>query len=240
MRAVFFDLIGGASGNMLFGALVDTGANFDEIVKILRTIPVEGWSIVRERTHRRGIDATYIDVIVPGEDDHHDHVDAHRHPPGKRTFADIVRIFETSQLSQPQIAMACAIAERLARAEAHQTGVELERLCFHPIGQIDAILDIAATSIALAQFEIEQVFCSAFPIGRTLPGETAWMLAGSATRSEEVGAEMVTTTAAAILSTLVRTPGVRPEIRVESSGYGAGRSDFPMPNVTRAEIGRMD
>ncbi|MGH7714761.1 MAG: nickel insertion protein [Vulcanimicrobiaceae bacterium] len=239
MRAAFFDLIGGASGNMLFGAFVDAGTNFDEIVKALRTIPVHGWSIVRERTRRRGVEATYIDVIVPGEDDHHDHADAHRHPPGTRTFAEIMRIFETSQLSQAQVTMACTIAQRLARAESHESGVELERLRFHPVGQIDAILDIAATSIALAQLNVEQVFCSAFPIGRKLPGETAWMLAGKATRSEDVAAEMVTTTAAAILSALVQKPGFRPELRVELSGYGAGRSDFRMPNVTRVEIGPL-
>lgn len=215
MRAAFFDMIGGASGNMLFGAFVDAGADFDEIVKILTTIPVDGWSIVRERTLRRGVAATYIDVVVPGEDDHHAHAAAHRHPPGRRTFSEIIAIFEGSQLSKKQVALATTIAERLARDDAD--------LRFHPIGQIDAILDIAATCIALDLFGVERCFCSEFPIGQNLPE----------------GTQMVTATAEAILSTLVERPGFRPALRVESSGYGAGRSDFPMPNVTRLEVGQL-
>src|SRR5579872_5240490 len=204
-------MIGGASGNMLFGAFVDAGADFDEIVKMLTTIPVEGWSIVRERTQRRGISATYIDIVIPGEDDHYDHAEAHRHPPGRRTLPEVIAIFEGSQLSKKQVGLAIAIAERLTRSEG---GVH-----FHPVGQIDAILDIAATCVALDLFEIERCFSSAFPSERKLPG----------------GVQRVTATAAAILSTLVEQPGFRPELRVESSGYGAGRSNFRMPNVTRVE-----
>jgi uncharacterized protein (DUF111 family) len=222
LRAAFFDMIGGASGNMLFGAFVDAGADFDAIVNLLGTIPVDGWSIVRRRTQRRGVEATYIDVVIPGEDDHHEHPDAHRHPPGTRTFADVVRIFEESQLSGAQVAMAHSIAERLALTEAHETGMTLERRRFHPVGQIDAILDIAATCIAIELLGVERVFCSAFPIER-----------------EDFGAQRVTATGAAILSTLVEEPGVRPGLRVERSGYGAGRSDFPVPNVIRVEIGQL-
>jgi pyridinium-3,5-bisthiocarboxylic acid mononucleotide nickel chelatase len=205
MRAAFFDLIGGASGNMLFGAFVDAGVDFDQIVKILKTIPVDGWSIVRERTQRRGVEATYIDVVVPGEDDH-------TGPPGRRTFAEIIAIFESSELSRAQVARATTIAERLRGPD----------LRFHPIGQIDAIIDIAATCIAAELLDIERFFCSAFPRGSVLPGK-----------------DMVTATGAAILSTLVEQPGFRPELRVERSGYGAGRSDFPMPNVTRVEVGEL-
>lgn len=239
MRAAYFDLIGGASGNMLFGAFVDAGANYDEIVRTLRTIPVDGWSIVRERTERCGVAATYIDVIVPGEDDHHDHAGAHCHPPGCRTFSEIVSIFERSQLTAKQLRLATIIAERLARAEARVNGVALEQLRFHPVGQIDAVIDIAATCVALDLLSIERSFCSPFPIGRKMPGETAWMLAGHPTRAEDIDAEMVTTTGAAILSSLVERAGFRPSLRVELGGYGAGRSDFPMPNVTRIEVGRL-
>ncbi len=214
MRAAFFDLIGGASGNMLFGAFVDAGADLYEIVKLLTTIPVEGWSIVRERTERRGVAATYVDIVIPGEDDHHDRAEAHRHPPGRRTLPQVIEIFERSRLSKAQVLLATTIAERLARADAD--------LRFHPVGQIDAIIDIAATCIALDLLGIERSFCSAFPTGATLPGE-----------------QMVTATAAAILSTLVEQPGFRPELQIEASGYGAGRSDFPIPNVTRVEIGRL-
>ncbi len=149
MRAAFFDLIGGASGNMLFGAFVDAGADFDEIVKMLNDDSVEGWSIVRQRTQRRGVAATYIDVVIPGEDHH---AEAHRHPPDAAPSRKLSKSSSARSFRKAKRALATTIAERLARADAD--------LRFHPIGQIDAIIDIAATCIALDLLGIERCFCS--------------------------------------------------------------------------------
>ena len=231
MRAAYFDMLGGASGNMLLGALVDAGGDFNAVVRILETIPVQGWTIACERVERRGQRAIYIDVVVPGEDDHFDHPEAHRHPAGKRTLADVLQLFERSQISSPQREIARRIAERLSRAEGTDR--------FHPVGQIDAILDIAATCIALEQLGVEQVFCSPFPVGLRSPAATERLLGGAPRRHEEIDMEMVTTTGAAILTTLVARPGERPKLRRSREGYGAGRSDFPIPNVTRVEIGEL-
>jgi uncharacterized protein (DUF111 family) len=90
--------------------------------------------------------------------------------------------------------------------------------------------------------------CSAFPLGRgsismhhgtypNPPPATAELLRGAPTTPVDVAGELVTTTAAAILMTLASDPGVRPGLRFERIGYGAGRSDFAIPNVTRVIIG---
>jgi uncharacterized protein (DUF111 family) len=63
------------------------------------------------------------------------------------------------------------------------------------------------------------------------------MLLGWPTRAVDVAGELVTPTAAAILTTLAR-PG-RPDLVLERIGYGAGRSDFAIPNVTRVLIGTL-
>jgi len=67
------------------------------------------------------------------------------------------------------------------------------------------------------------------------PPATANLLLGWPTRVVDIAAELVTTTAAAILTTLAR-PG-RHDMTIERIGYGAGRSDFPFPNVTRVVVG---
>lgn len=229
MRVAYVDMIGGASGNMLLGAFIDAGLELDAVLAQLRSIPVEGWTIDCKRVDRRGVSAIYADVIIPGEDDHHDHPEAHRHPPGRRTLADVLDIYERSGLSATAKRTASRVAARLAEVEAGDR--------FHAVGQVDAILDIAATCIAVDLLEIRALFCSAFPVGGRLPQETQRLLAGKPTRRENVAGEMVTATGAAILTSLVAEPGVRPAFNPERSGYGAGRSDFPMPNVTRIEIG---
>ena len=222
---------------MLIGACVDAGADFEALLRALRTLPVQGWQIERTRALRKNIAATYIDVVIPGEDDHHDHPDAHRHPAGRRLLAEILDIFNRSGLSASQKRRACAIAVALAEAEAAARKVPVSSAPFHPVGQIDAIIDIAGTCISFDLLGVEEVFCSPFPIGGKLPDETARLLCSYPSRNENVAAEMVTTTGAAILCALVREPGRRPVLAMDREGYGAGRSDFVIPNVTRIEIG---
>jgi uncharacterized protein (TIGR00299 family) protein len=128
-------------------------------------------------------------------------------------------------------------------------GTSVEEIHFHEIGQIDAILDVAAACVALDLLEIEELRCSPFPIGHgsismehgrypNPPPATAELLRGFPLRSVDVEGELVTTTAAAILTTLA-SPGPFPELVVERIGYGAGRSDFSIPNVTRVLIGTV-
>jgi hypothetical protein len=102
--------------------------------------------------------------------------------------------------------------------------------------------------VALEQLAVDEVWCSPYPIGRgsvsmhhgrypNPPPATADLMRGAATVDAGIEAEMVTTTAAAILATLVRTPGERPPLRIATIGYGAGRSDFSIPNLTRIFVG---
>jgi len=248
MNAVHFELIGGASGNMLLGALIDAGAPIAQIEAALRTIGVDGWSSESRRVDKRGIAATYFDFIVPGEDHHaHEHAGAHGHG---RHLAEVLDIIEGSSLTRAQIARARAIYVRLADAEAKVHGTTAERIHFHEVGATDAILDVAGTCVALDLLGIERVYCSAFPIGRgsidmehgrypNPPPATAELLLGAPTYDADVAGEMVTTTGAAILTHLVERPGVRPAMTASAIGYGAGRSDFTIPNVLRATIGML-
>ncbi len=54
MRVAYVEMIGGASGNMLLGALIDAGADPDAIERALRTIPVRGWTFERPRVVKPG------------------------------------------------------------------------------------------------------------------------------------------------------------------------------------------
>jgi uncharacterized protein (TIGR00299 family) protein len=273
----YFEMIGGASGNMLLGALLDAGADPQRLEAALRTIPVEGWSFERRNVVKCGIAATYFDFNVPGEDHPHDaqhsqgfaHDRAHdrerehRHdhdpergrlgetePKGTRRLSDVLAILDRSGLTGRQKERAAAIYTRLARAEAKVHGQAVEAIHFHEVGQIDAILDVAGACVALDLLGIERIFCSAFPIGRgTIPMQhgrypnpppaTAELLLGAPTYATDVAGELVTTTGAAILTTLAERPGVRPEFVAERIGYGAGRNDFSVPNVLRVSLGTL-
>jgi uncharacterized protein (TIGR00299 family) protein len=253
-------MIGGAAGDMLLAAFLDAGLDRDALESALRGVIADGWTLAPQRVIKRGIAATYAGLVVPGEDGdehhqhHHDVPHAHDHDhddaAGTRTLADVLRIVGASTLTPRQQERASAVYRRLAEAEAHTHGTTADAIRFHEVGQIDAILDVAATCVALDLLGIDEVYCSPFPIGHGLigmdhglypnpPPATAHLMIGWATRAVDIAGELVTPTAAAILTALAK-PG-RPDMVIESVGYGAGRSDFAVPNVTRVVIGtKMD
>ncbi len=231
---------------MLLGALIDAGADPAALERALRTIPVTGWNFERSRSVKRGIAAAYVDFAIAGEDCAPGELVSHGHH-----LADILALVERSGLSDRVRQRASAVYRRLAEAEARVHGTTVDAIHFHEVGQIDAVLDVAGVCVALELLGIERVMCSAFPLGRgsismhhghhypNPPPATAELMRGSPTVPLDVDGELVTTTAAALLTTLVDEPGVRPGLRFERIGYGAGRSDFAIPNVTRVIVGDL-
>jgi uncharacterized protein (TIGR00299 family) protein len=249
MKAAYVEMIGGAAGNMIVGALVDAGADAFEIQRVLRTIVADGWTMEILRVDKHGIKATYLDFVVPGEDSHHAHPHAHAHPP-QRTLKEILAIVVASGLSASQKDRVTRVFTKLAEAEACVHGAGVDEIHFHEVGQIDAILDVAGTCVALDLLGVDRMFCSAYPLGSGMISmhhgiypnpapATARLMLGAPTFQAAVDGEMVTTTAAAIFSTFVDEVGQRPPMTWERIGYGAGRSDFSIPNVTRIIIGEM-
>jgi uncharacterized protein (TIGR00299 family) protein len=239
LKLAYVEMVGGASGNMLLGALLDAGAPLDALERALRTIPLEPWTTERRTVDKRGIAATYFDFVIPGD-----------HGGGVRSLAEVLALVDGSALEASQKTRARSIYVRLAEAEAKAHGTSVDRIHFHEVGAADAILDVAGVCVALDLLGVERVECSPYPLGRGTvsmhhgrypnpPPATAELLRGAPTFDAGFDGETVTPTAAAILSTLVAQPGTRPAMRADVIGYGAGRSDFAVPNVLRVSIGPL-
>lgn len=82
MKQLYLDLACGAAGDMLLAALIDAGADFNEIMIQLRKLPLADWDMTREKTVRSGISASYINVIdnsASSNSHAHHHNHAHYH-----------------------------------------------------------------------------------------------------------------------------------------------------------------
>lgn len=251
MRIAYFDCFAGASGNMIAGALVDAGLSVDALERELRRLPVGGWSIRAEQVHRRGLGATYLDVTVPGEDSPNPAARDHEHHSHEgtahRRLSDIIEIVRAARFARDVEERAVAVYRRLGEAEARVHRRPVEKIAFHEVGQIDAIVDVAAAALGLHLLGVDGVYCSPLPLGRgrirgahgeyPSPAPAALeLMRGAPTYAVDLDAELVTPTGAAILTTLASFD-VRPPMTIERIGYGSGRSDFPFPNVLRVVMG---
>ena len=117
------------------------------------------------------------------------------------------------------------------------------------MGALDSIVDIVGAAAGLQALGIERLYASALPYGTgqvntqhgplPLPAPATLEILASAhapLTPSPAQAEMVTPTGAAILGALATFQ--RPDILIERIGVGAGRKDFPWPNVLRLWIGQ--
>jgi uncharacterized protein (TIGR00299 family) protein len=286
MRIAYLDCFAGISGDMFLGALIDAGLNpqiLNDATAALNlgaTLSIEkvdrsGISSTKvhvlenghiaetahthdhsheqhQHTHTHQHQPKTQHLHKAGHAHEHDHQD---HPHG-RSLTTIRTLIQSTNLATPVKQTAIHTFELLGASEAKIHNVDIEKIHFHEVGAVDAIVDILAASAgihALAE-DGEPVKWYASPLnvgggtvdcahGRfPVPAPaTADLLRGLPTYSAHIDKELVTPTGAAIIRALNPTFGPQPAMRVQSIGYGAGtRNPANLPNVLRLSIGEAD
>src|SRR5688572_1520527 len=218
MRILYFDCFAGISGDMTLGALVGAGADPRALQEQLALLDVPGYEISFEKVDRSGIGATRARVRTAEET-------SHRH------LSDIVKIIEGSKLSAGVRGRATKIFTRLAEAEASVHGIPVERVHFHEVGAVDAIVDVVGACICFELLGVERFLSSPLHVGSGTvrmahglfpvpPPAVAELLRGAPVYSTAIEGELVTPTGAAIVSTVCESFGPLPPMRVERTGYG--------------------
>jgi uncharacterized protein (TIGR00299 family) protein len=175
--------------------------------------------------------------------------DEHRHAHPHRGLKEIRQIITKASISQSAKDRAIRIFEALGAAEAkvHNTGIE--KIHFHEVGAVDAIVDIVCASVGVEELCVHEWVCSPLNVGGgsvvcahgTFPipaPATLELLKSAPIYSGEIQKELVTPTGAAIVSVLASRFSNFPVMKPERTGYGAGSRDFKgVPNVLRLTIG---
>jgi len=172
----------------------------------------------------------------------------HKHSHG-RGLTEIRKIILAASISECAKKTAVAIFEALGRAEAKVHNTSIEKVHFHEVGAVDAMVDIVCAAVGAEALGVEEIICSPLNVGGgmvkcahgTFPvpaPATVELLANAPVYSSGLQAELVTPTGAAIVKTLASRFAAFPEMKIEKSGYGAGSRDFPgHPNVVRLTVG---
>ncbi len=244
MKWLVFDCPSGIAGDMTLGALVDLGVPLAAIQEALATLPVQGYRLRQSAETCNGIAATQVHVDIEVSEPH-----THRH------LHDVLGILRAGKLPDRALVWACDTFERLANAEATVHRIPVDRVHFHEVGAVDAIVDIAGACMGLhllcERHGIEAFRVAQIRVGRGVthaehgrlpvpPPAALHLLQGFPIQWSATDGERVTPTGAALLATFAKPLGDTP-IRVEAAGYGAGTFRFPdAPNIVRLLVCEPD
>ncbi len=238
MKTIYFDCFAGVSGDMILGACIDSGVPISFLKQELQKLKVDGFDVSEKKVAKHSITGTH--VIVATEEQHH-----------HRTLPIITEIINNSSLSEYVKTHAKKVFHNLAEAEAKIHGTTIDKIHFHEVGALDAIVDIVGAIICFEYLQVEQIYVSKIHVGSgcikcahgTMPlpaPATMELLAGIPIFSTGIEKELTTPTGAAILKTMATSFGVMPMIQIKSIGYGCGTRDLDIPNMLRIMVGNVD
>ena len=258
-KIVYLQCPTGVSGDMCLGALVSLGVPVEYLIEQLNGLGIEQeYRLWAELVHRQGQQATKVHVDLVSHHHHHSHNEHdHNHT---RHLPEIEEMIVKGNLPVRAEAWSLAVFRQLAVAEGAVHGIAPEKVHFHEVGAVDAIVDIVGTCLGLDWLGVDSdrqglpwLYCSAFPTGggtvNAAHGRMAvpvpavlklWEMRGCPVYSNGIDRELVTPTGAAIATTLVQDFGSPPPMTIKQVGLGAGSLDLPIPNILRLWYGENE
>lgn len=227
---------GGIAGNMIIGALVDLGANKDELKEIMEK-SAEAFGKVKvsfNKISKHGIDSTFC------------HVEMIEHLPPVN-YPEFIEKIESLDIDENVKETSINVFERIAEAESKVHGKTLQTVHFHEVGASDAVADVIGSIYAYYSLNLNQQKIIGLPIavggGRvktahgTIPvpaPAVLEILKDANIVGGPVDSELATPTGSAIYAEICdEISEFIPHIKPKKIAYGAGKKDFDHPNILR-------
>ena len=134
----------GIAGNMIIGALVDLGADDNELKEIMEKSAYEFGKVevTFEKVKKQGIASTYCNVEM-----------LEKKPPIH--YDEFIEKINDLNLPEEVKKTSTNVFERIAKAESAVHGETLEKVHFHEVGASDAVADVTASI-----FCCSTIFCA--------------------------------------------------------------------------------
>ena len=242
VRSAYLQCVGGVSGDMLLGAIIDAGVPVEDLNDTVALLGVNGVEIAARPGLRGGVHGTHALVKVDDASRNSYHLE------------DFIRIVEASPLSSLVKERSTAVFHRIRRAEEQVHRQSEGEIHLGELGSVDTLVDVVCTVVGLEALSIERLYCSPLPSGSgviktshgalPVPAPATSALFGLARAPVQPppgdisdAGEMVTPTGAAIVTTLAAFS--QPSLNIEDTGYGLGtRNPDDYPNVLILRVGR--
>jgi len=226
----------GIAGNMIIGALVDLGANKDELKEIMEKSaePFGKVKVSFNKISKHGIDSTFC------------HVEMIEHLPPVN-YPEFIEKIESLDIDENVKETSINVFERIAKAESKVHGKTLQTIHFHEVGASDAVADVIGSIYAYYSLNLNQQKIIGLPIavggGRvktahgTIPvpaPAVLEILKDANIVGGPVDSELATPTGSAIYAEICdEISEFIPQVKPKKIAYGAGKKDFDHPNILR-------
>jgi len=240
VNLLFADCFSGISGDMFLAALIDLGVKKDWLYEELSSLGLPPFSLDVSTVRKGAIQCTQCRVI-----------DRSSHP-AERGLPEITGMIEEGPLKPHIKEKAVHLFRVLAEVEATIHGISVEKVHFHELGALDALVEIIGVLLSYDRLGIDALFVSPLPLGRgiistrhgpiPIPSPaTVALLKDVPVIHSGLESELVTPTGALLASQLAQGFGMPPRMRIQRVGYGAGERDLPeRPNCLRLILGETD
>ena len=196
MKVLYYDCFCGISGDMHIAAMLDLGVPQEYLLKEISKLKIDSeYEIKIQKTIKKGITGTRVDVILKNEHDHHynhhydnlsdenivghshnhqhEHSHTHHHHEDNenniehhhRGLKEIEEIINSSDLNDNVKKLSVKTFMKVAEAEAKVHGKDLYEVHFHEVGAVDSIIDIVASAITLDYLKVDKIIASSIQLG---------------------------------------------------------------------------
>ncbi len=246
MKIIRFDSVGGASGDMILGALIGLGVDVEELNAELKSLMPDEFLIKSKAWKSHGIN-NGIQVEVEIVEHHHHHHDHEHHHHG-RNFNDIKTLIENSDLAAEVKALSLKVFGALAEAEGKVHGKPAGEVHFHEVGAVDSIVDIVGCCLAFNKLGAEAISVSPLPTGSgtfkcqhgtyplPAPATLEMLKLGLQSAPTDEPFELLTPTGAALLAILPKAEIPADALILKSSDSFGHRELNNRPNLLRASL----
>jgi pyridinium-3,5-bisthiocarboxylic acid mononucleotide nickel chelatase len=232
----------GIAGNMVIGALLDLGADAEDVQDVMEHYAsyFGDISVKINKVEKSGIQATYTEVKCEDK--------------GSIKYEELLERLDKinhEKVREDVLEFSKRVFKNLAQAEAQVHGTSLKEVHFHEVGAADAVADIVGAAFCFHQLKLDSEKIYGMPValggGRIksqhglLPvpaPATLEILKNVPVFGGPANHELTTPTGAALLVNMVdEFCDFYPLLTSRKVGYGAGKLELPFPNLLRILVG---